>query len=560
MILIVDDSSTVRQQLRHALEPGGYDVLEAENGARALALAETHAGIDLFIVDINMPLMDGIEMIGRVRQIAHHKNTPVFVLTTEASGGAVQRGKQAGATAWIVKPFKSEVLLAGIRKVLSAETAGVRAPAATSVDTASTSSAQATAEVARDPALTQSAPVPSNATTASAAMASRFTPKVWRRYLSVAGLVAVVLAALPSMCMMSFTAGRLEEAASAALGMQVTIEAARVTPSLEVHLESVRVGDDVLIGAIRGKTSWGSLFSGAKTFAHLELTDVRLPQQMLSRVLLGAIKGASLELETLSIIGVSLVGPLALPTIDANIAMSDGRITGLDLRGPDGLTGKGKSAGPDLDLQVTADTMAVPVLPTGKLSGFAMNGKVKPEGLHVDSWSGTILGGALEGEANVRWGETWGIEGQLRAKGVNAGIFASSVLTQGNANGSGRFRLEPGAAAPHSPVVHLEGTFTIAQGVLGQLDLSRAVQTRGANSEGRTEFSELAAKGEYVNGALSFRDLALSAGALKAAGNLDVTAAGAVSGRIAGDLKVKKSALRATLTISGTTQAPRLRL
>ena len=115
-ILIVDDSATIRQQLRICLSEGGFTVVEAENGAAGLAQAK-QANMDMVIADVNMPGMNGIEMIGEIRKLPAYAKVPIFVITTE-SGTRVAEGKAAGATAWIVKPFKPESLLAGVKKVL----------------------------------------------------------------------------------------------------------------------------------------------------------------------------------------------------------------------------------------------------------------------------------------------------------------------------------------------------------------------------------------------------------------------------------------------------------
>jgi two-component system chemotaxis response regulator CheY len=117
-ILVVDDSATLRQQARIFLASQGFQVLEAADGAQGLDRARSEP-IDLLLVDVNMPVMNGIDMIAELRKLPRHARTPVFVLTTESSTGAVQRGKAAGATAWLVKPFKPETLLAAIKKVLA---------------------------------------------------------------------------------------------------------------------------------------------------------------------------------------------------------------------------------------------------------------------------------------------------------------------------------------------------------------------------------------------------------------------------------------------------------
>jgi two-component system chemotaxis response regulator CheY len=117
-VLLVDDSSTVRSQLRATLEEKGVAVTEAENGSEGLWRAREH-DFDLIVVDVHMPIMDGITMIAEVRKLSAHRATPIFVLTTDASSLRAQQGKQAGATAWTLKPVKPELLWKGIEHALS---------------------------------------------------------------------------------------------------------------------------------------------------------------------------------------------------------------------------------------------------------------------------------------------------------------------------------------------------------------------------------------------------------------------------------------------------------
>ena len=116
-IMTVDDSASVRQMVSFTLKGEGYDVIEAEDGKDALSKADG-AGIDMFITDLNMPNMDGIELIKALRGQAANKFKPIVLLTTESQDAKKQEGKAAGATGWIVKPFKPEQLLAVVKKVL----------------------------------------------------------------------------------------------------------------------------------------------------------------------------------------------------------------------------------------------------------------------------------------------------------------------------------------------------------------------------------------------------------------------------------------------------------
>lgn len=117
VILAVDDSASMRQMVRYTLEGAGYKVLQAVDGVEALELARRQ-GADLVLTDINMPRMDGITLVRELRLLDSYKFTPMLVLTTESGTDTKQRGKQAGATGWIVKPFNPEQLLATIARVL----------------------------------------------------------------------------------------------------------------------------------------------------------------------------------------------------------------------------------------------------------------------------------------------------------------------------------------------------------------------------------------------------------------------------------------------------------
>ncbi len=116
-ILIVDDSETVRQVLQLSLGNAGFDVVEAEDGLDALNKL-AGAQIDMLITDLNMPNMDGLELIKKVREERAHRFTPIVMLTTESSEEKKLAGRAAGASGWIVKPFKPEQLLKVVKMVL----------------------------------------------------------------------------------------------------------------------------------------------------------------------------------------------------------------------------------------------------------------------------------------------------------------------------------------------------------------------------------------------------------------------------------------------------------
>lgn len=115
-ILTVDDSATIRQMVAFSLRSAGYDVVEAKDGQDALSKAGRP--LAMVITDLNMPMLDGIELIKALRAHPTARYVPIVVLTTESETAKKQQARAAGATAWIVKPFRPEQLLAVVGKVL----------------------------------------------------------------------------------------------------------------------------------------------------------------------------------------------------------------------------------------------------------------------------------------------------------------------------------------------------------------------------------------------------------------------------------------------------------
>jgi two-component system, chemotaxis family, chemotaxis protein CheY len=116
-ILAVDDSASMRQMVSFTLKGAGYNVIEAADGQEALEKARG-AKVDLVLTDQNMPKMDGISLVKSLRGLPSYAGTPILILTTESSDEMKARGKAAGATGWLVKPFDPAKLLDVIKRVI----------------------------------------------------------------------------------------------------------------------------------------------------------------------------------------------------------------------------------------------------------------------------------------------------------------------------------------------------------------------------------------------------------------------------------------------------------
>jgi two-component system chemotaxis response regulator CheY len=119
-ILIVDDSTTIRQQVKNALSGAGFEVVEAADGVEGLEVISSRSDLAAVLCDVNMPRMGGLQMLEVVKESGRLATLPVVILTTEGQPKLVQQAKAVGARAWIVKPFKAEQLLATMRKLTAA--------------------------------------------------------------------------------------------------------------------------------------------------------------------------------------------------------------------------------------------------------------------------------------------------------------------------------------------------------------------------------------------------------------------------------------------------------
>jgi two-component system chemotaxis response regulator CheY len=116
-ILAVDDSPSIRNMVAFTLKSAGYDVVEAVDGQDGLDKAKTKK-VSLILTDQNMPRMDGLTLVKNLRAMPDYKSAPILILTTESSDDMKAKGRAAGATGWLVKPFDPPKLLEVVKKVI----------------------------------------------------------------------------------------------------------------------------------------------------------------------------------------------------------------------------------------------------------------------------------------------------------------------------------------------------------------------------------------------------------------------------------------------------------
>ncbi len=116
-ILCIDDSVTIRMLVKKTLVPLGYEILEAENGQAGVTAAGANS-VDFFLIDVNMPVMNGFECVAALKSLPKYGKTPMVFLTTESSPEKKEQGKKLGVSGWIVKPFEPESLVKILRMLI----------------------------------------------------------------------------------------------------------------------------------------------------------------------------------------------------------------------------------------------------------------------------------------------------------------------------------------------------------------------------------------------------------------------------------------------------------
>ena len=119
-VLIVDDSSTVRQHVSEVLSQVGFEVLEAVDGQVGVEVIERESALAVVICDVNMPRMDGIELLTSVKSQPKNASLPILMLTTDGQSALIRKAKAAGARGWMVKPFNPVQLVAAVQKLAGA--------------------------------------------------------------------------------------------------------------------------------------------------------------------------------------------------------------------------------------------------------------------------------------------------------------------------------------------------------------------------------------------------------------------------------------------------------
>ncbi len=395
----------------------------------------------------------------------------------------------------------------------------------------------------------------------SAVVAATGRPKKWGKAVALA-LFVLLVGGLGLLHVMPMSTAEYEKAAAEAIGVPVKIGSARLSliTGIEIRFEGVSVGDAVKIRQVRSFPEVGSLFGAKKAFSRVELEGVSVAQSQVAGALLGKVAGENFRVARVVIKQLSLEGPLKLPPLDVDAAVSgDGSLQSVRLSGGDKLVVQLSPRGNDIAFEINAASLALPFVPALSLAEFSMKGTANRGGVTASEFDGRAFDGVISGSARIRWGASWAVDGEVKMRGVKVAVFAPALVSEGKVDGRAVYSMSGSSPAALYEGARLQGEFKIDKGVLGNFDLTRALQTGGAQTGGRTIFNELNGQGVYDKGAVQLRNITIVAGAMNAGASVDIDANGGIAGRIVADVKTPNQTLRATLNISGKVQDPVIR-
>jgi hypothetical protein len=281
---------------------------------------------------------------------------------------------------------------------------------------------------------------------------------------------------------------------------------------------------------------------------------------LLGEALLGKVAGENFRVERILFHQLNLDGPVKVTPLDVEATVAgDGTLQSVKAENAEKLVVKLAPRGGEIAFEISAPAMVLPILPALTLSEFQMKGTATRAGVTSAEFDGRAFDGVISGTARVRWGASWQADGEVRARGVKVAVFAPALVSEGKVDGRAAYTMSGASPGALQEGARMQGEFKIEKGVLGSFDLTRALQSGGSQTSGRTVFNELTGQGVYDRGTVQITKVEMSSGAMNAGAALNIDANGGLTGRVVAEVKTPSQTLRATLNLSGKAQDPVIR-
>ena len=376
------------------------------------------------------------------------------------------------------------------------------------------------------------------------------------------GLFVLLLGALVVLHLMPLDTISFEKAAENSLGQAVKIGSIHLSliPSPQLKMEKITIGEGVAaqIASVKASPQLGSIWDAKKIFSKIELDGVVVPQQWLGAVLWGKRDDQSLQIERLIVKGFKpAIEGLTLPPmdIDAMFAKDGSLEKAVAINSEKTVTLKFAIADGKTQVELTGKPYKLPFGGELEFQSFSGAGSLSATELVFSEYDASVAGGNIGGNARLRWGTNWSLDGEINARGIDAGKVASLLVSSGRLDGKGGFAMRAPSADKLESSLRIEGNFSVQKGTLGGVDLTRVLQG-DASSGGSTLFSEMSGNLLYESGRAQVKQVRVSAGFLNAAGNINMDSQKNLNGSLQLELRATANQIRANLTLGGTLAAP----
>ena len=395
------------------------------------------------------------------------------------------------------------------------------------------------------------------------------TPRSRRRWGTRVALASSVLfvgvAVLLALPVVPLDASSFEKAAEAQWGQPVRIGSLRLAlfPLPRVRMERVAIGADsqLKVRVLTAVLQLDSIWHERKVLKSVEIEDASVPAAWLTGTLWGKPRGDAVRIERLAAHRVKLEfegAELLLRELDAELDAS-GNVQNASVAFSEGTaTMRLARSGSVLAVEIAGDSFSPPFGQLLHFEKFSAKGQLAPAELVLSEFDASVLGGRVSGNARMRWGGAWSVEGELTTRGVDARRIASPLLAEGRIDATGSYAMRAASLQKLDESARLEGAFTVHKGKLGTVDFTRVLQ--GSRSAGgTTAFSEMSGYGSVNAGAVQVRQLRLGAGMLSARGEAVMDARKNLSGQIQIELRAGSAHERASIALAGTLASPAFR-
>jgi hypothetical protein len=401
-------------------------------------------------------------------------------------------------------------------------------------------------------------------------------PVEWGRIalISLAMLVVLPLVLLHVMSLKAFIPS-IEKIAEEKLHEPVAISDmhASLWPVPHLRLDDITIGKarDVKIATIRAMPELGTLFEDVKTLKSIEIDSLLLDPDTLPRVIgwvgLGGDSG-NVRVSRISLKNTKIsLKDVPLPPVNADITLTTtgkfdmARMTSVD----DKIKIEVAPRNGEFDVNIAAKGWQPPLGPQITFEELTAKATANREGMRISEIQGRLYEGAIKGAAMVKWGEFWAAEGNFNVSRIALDLampaLGGDFPLSGRLDAEATYSMKAGSLARLFDAPHIKASFKGRDGVIGNIDLARAVQARTpeAIKGGQTRFAGLSGNMTLTDSRYQFRRIELSAGQFNAGGEADVTPGRELSGKLNAEVKFKSSAIRSRLALSGSLTQPVLR-